>query len=574
MSSAATNLGDGVRSPDVSDGAVALPRSCERRQAWWLWALVLYLTLSVLLFGLPVIGHFGSRIIGANEIDPSADMWFLGWWPHAVLHGTNPFVTHAMFYPDGYNLQWATSMPLLSLLCAPLTLVVGLAASWNVVMLLSPALSAWTAYLLCRALRAGTMPSLVGGFLFGFSPYVLTNLTGNPMLTMIPMIPVFALLVVRWLRGEMSDRRFVLWLALALSAQYLIYAEILLTSTLFGAIALLTGAVMFRERRAAGAKLARLLLVAYAAAGVLVSPFLVAFVLGTHYPPSATTGFAGDLAWFIQPPGLVGPPLHWAASVAGGNSETYVGLPLVVIVSMALWQLRRRREIRLLGVCLLAAVIATLGTRLRVGGHTTGMWLPWDLVQRVPVFRYAIPVRLGLFVMLFAALLAALWLSARRGSSVLRWGLAALAIAFIAPHVGNPNWHFAIADPPFFRDHTYRAYLNASDHVLTVPAWGPNERWVADAGFPFALVGGYAGQHFPAGYTRFPTWNTLLTGRLTPDYAVQLRRFLAAKRVTAIVVQAGYPGPWQQLFGTLGVTPAKLGGVLLYLPPRSHRLWR
>ena len=62
-------------------------------------------------------------------------------------------------------------------------------------MLLSPALSAWTAYLLCRALRAGTMPSLVGGFLFGFSPYVLTNLTGNPMLTMVALVPVFALLV-------------------------------------------------------------------------------------------------------------------------------------------------------------------------------------------------------------------------------------------------------------------------------------------------------------------------------------------------------------------------------------------
>ena len=78
-----------------------------------------YLTLSVLLFGLPVIGHFGSRIIAANEIDPSADMWFLGWWPHAVLHGTNPFITHAMFYPDGYNLQWATSMPSAVVACPP-----------------------------------------------------------------------------------------------------------------------------------------------------------------------------------------------------------------------------------------------------------------------------------------------------------------------------------------------------------------------------------------------------------------------------------------------------------------------
>jgi hypothetical protein len=572
MSGAATSVGGGVRPRNIADGGLAVPRSWARRQAWWVWPLVLYLTLSVLLFGLPVIGHLGSRIIAANEIDPSADMWFLGWWPHAVLHGTNPFVTHAMFYPDGYNLQWATSMPLLSLLSAPLTLAFGPAVSWNVIMLLSPAVSAWTAYLLCRALRAGMAPSLVGGFLFGFSPYLVTNLTGNPMLAMVALVPVFVLLVVRRQRGEMTDRRFVVCLGLALAAQYLIYAEILLTSTIFGVVALLSAAAMVREWRASIAQLVRLLLAAYAVAAVLVSPFLLEFVFGPHYPPSATTNFASDLTWFVRPPGMLGLLLHRAGTVPGGNSESYLGVPLIVIVALALWQLRGRREIRLLGVCLLAAVIASLGIRLDVGGHSTGIPLPWDLIRRVPVLRYAIPVRLALFVMLFAALLAALWLGARRGPAVARWGLAVLAIAFIAPEVGNRNWHVAIADPAFFRENTYRAYLHASDHVLTIPAWGPNERWVADAGFPFALVGGYAGQHFPSGYTRFPTWNTLLTGRLTPDYAAQLRRFLAAKRVTAIVVQAGYPGPWQRLFGTLGVTPTEHGGVYLYLLPRSHRL--
>ncbi len=571
MSGAATSVEGGVAPRNIADGGRAQPRSWGGRQAWWLWPLVLYLTLSVLLFGLPVIGHFGSRIIAANEIDPSAEMWFLGWWPHAVLHGINPFVTHAMFYPEGYNLQWAASMPLLSLLSAPVTLAFSPAVSWNVLMLLCPALSAWTAYLLCRSLKAGTIPSLVGGFLFGFSPYVLLNLTGEPMLAMVALVPTFALLTVRRLRGEIGDRRFVLWMALALAAQYLIDAEILLTSTLFGAIALVSGAAIFRESRAAIVGLGRLLVVAYAGAAVLVSPFLLSFAFGAHYPPSDTTG-AADLTWFVRPPALMALQISRTSSVFVRNPESYLGLPLVVIAVIALWQLRGRREVRLLGTCLAAAAIATLGTRLHVGGHSTGIWLPWDLLQRVPVLRYAIPLRLALFVMLFAALLAALWLGARRGPAVARWGLAALAIAFVAPEAGNSNWHIAIADPPFFRQNTYRAYLDGSDHVLTIPAWGPNERWVADAGFPFALVGGYAGQHFPSGYTRFPTWNTLLTGRLTPDYAIQLRRFLAAKRVTAIVVQAEYPGPWRQLFGTLRVTPIRRGGVDLYLLPRSHRL--
>ena len=100
--------------------------------------------------------------------------------------------------------------------------------------------------------------------------------------------------------------------------------------------------------------------------------------------------------------------------------------------------------------------------------------------------------------------------------------------------------------------------------MLTIPAWGPNERWQADTGFRFQLADGYAGNPFPASYTRYPTWNTLLTGDLTPGYASQLRRFVAAKGVTAIVVDETVPGPWTKLFGTLGVRPVSTSGVLVY----------
>jgi hypothetical protein len=101
-----------------------------------------------------------------------------------------------------------------------------------------------------------------------------------------------------------------------------------------------------------------------------------------------------------------------------------------------------------------------------------------------------------------------------------------------------------------------------------VPVWGPNERWVADTGFPFSLTNGYAGNPFPPSFTRYPTYQTLLTGQLSSDYATQLQRFIHDKHVTAIVVQQGYGGPWRQLFGTLGVRPVSVGGVLVYRLPR------
>jgi len=116
----------------------------------------------------------------------------------------------------------------------------------------------------------------------------------------------------------------------------------------------------------------------------------------------------------------------------------------------------------------------------------------------------------------------------------------------------------------FFSSGAYRAYLQPSDRVLTIPAWGPNERWQADTGFRFRLADGYAGNPFPASYTRYPTWNTLLTGRLTPDYAAQLRRFVDAKGRDGDRRGERVPRPWKTLFGTLGVRPVATGGVLLY----------
>jgi hypothetical protein len=125
-------------------------------------------------------------------------------------------------------------------------------------------------------------------------------------------------------------------------------------------------------------------------------------------------------------------------------------------------------------------------------------------------------------------------------------------------------WRTPIADPPFFAGGTYRTYLRSSDNVLTIPAWGPNERWQANTGFRFNLSDGYAGNPFPPAFTRYPAWKMFLTGNLTPDYAAQLRRYVAAKRVTAIVVDETAPGPWTKLFGSLGVRAVSTGGVLFY----------
>ncbi|MGH7933221.1 MAG: hypothetical protein ACREQN_08625, partial [Candidatus Binataceae bacterium] len=114
-----------------------------------LGALALYGALSILFFGRSVITHLGRNYVGMSP-DPSLFMWFLVWWPHALVHQLNPFMTQAIWAPQGFNLAWSTCVPLASWVASPLTALFGPVASYNVLILLAPALTAWIAFMLCR----------------------------------------------------------------------------------------------------------------------------------------------------------------------------------------------------------------------------------------------------------------------------------------------------------------------------------------------------------------------------------------------------------------------------------------
>src|SRR6185312_5071469 len=105
--------------------------------------------LAAFYLGVPVAAHPRRDLIG-YLIDPEIFVWSLGWWPHAILHGQNPVITHAIWAASGVNLAWITSVPGLAILAAPVTLIAGPAVGYNVLAVLMPALAAWTAFLLCR----------------------------------------------------------------------------------------------------------------------------------------------------------------------------------------------------------------------------------------------------------------------------------------------------------------------------------------------------------------------------------------------------------------------------------------
>ena len=73
--------------------------------------------------------------------------------------------------------------------------------------ILLPALAAWTAFLLCRHLTGSFWPSFAGGYLFGFSSYMLGQELGHLHMTAVFLVPLAALVVLRFLEGALGRAR-------------------------------------------------------------------------------------------------------------------------------------------------------------------------------------------------------------------------------------------------------------------------------------------------------------------------------------------------------------------------------
>lgn len=202
------------------------------------YAFALYLIFSIIFFGRALFGHLSDYYFGIG-VDPALMMWSLVWWPHAIAHGLNPLLTKAIWAPSGYNLAWSTSITLASLLASPFTLTFGPIATYNVLCLISLPIDAFCVFLLCRYIAGDYSAALLGGYIFGFSPFMLGQLTSGHlhMLAAFP-VPLCIFLILLRVDAGINQRNFIFLLASILVAQFLLSLEVFATMTLFGAFGL------------------------------------------------------------------------------------------------------------------------------------------------------------------------------------------------------------------------------------------------------------------------------------------------------------------------------------------------
>ena len=549
-----------------------------------------------------------------NVGDPEQNQWFLGWLPYAIGHGLNPLISQHVLFPDGVNLMWNTSVLLPALLLSPVTVLFGPTVAYNVALLLCPPTAALAAYFAIRRWTS-QFAAAGGALLFAFSPFFFRQAQDHLHMAVTAFVPLFFLTMDEVFRRQ--RRRW--WVAggllgLVALGQFFTAEEFLATDVLLGAGAVAVLAACYWRVVAAKIRYAgRALAVAAGVFAVVAAyPLWVQFggpqrVPGTIHAPNV---YVNDLANLIVPVGqwlALGSAHGMNQSWTGNPGEWngYLGIPLLLVILLALVVGWRRPIVRVAGGLFVVVEILSFGPNLHIGGHVTTIWLPWQWVQRLPLFHNALPNRLGVYVYLFAGLLTAVlidhviaWVTtavragksagvpARRPWEKLRavavGAAAGLLIVVVLSWLPAAPAVTTVTEPAYFTSTGEAADLPAGTVAVVLPyVSGPNledaEVWQARSGFRMKMPGGWLIVPGPHHGVEGPTYQVF--GEVFPDTTTLDDGLAAAVRaewrqwgVTKVIVG---PGPYDQnvIAGQVsyilgGVQPRWTGGVAVFDVPQ------
>ena len=527
--------------------------------------LAAYILVAFAYWGVRLLPHPGRYYLGTGT-DPQIFIWSIGWWPHAIAHNLSAVHTHAIWAPQGQNLAWATSVPTVAFAFAPLTWLAGPVVAYNVAALLMPALAAWTAYLLCRHLTRSLWPSVVGGYVFGFSSYMIGQIEGHMHMTSVFLLPLIALVVIRYVQHEYDGLDLTIRLGPMVALQFGLSTENAFTYALALATAVVLAFALVPAARRRLLQLIGPLVASYALGCVLAAPLLYYALQGFHHGSiNDPTIYVADVLNLIVPTQLIlvgGRALRSISQHFAGNDaerNAYLGIPLLVM--FVLYAIRRWRTPvgRLLVVSFVVALVASSGVWLTVKGHRVTT-LPWEHVGYLPLFNNVLPTRLMLFVFFVVAIAVALWMSSTRG-----WLAVVLPVLAVISLVPNPTasaFRTSAHVPRFFRGGDLQRCVGADEAVLIFPQakHGNSMLWQAVSGYRFRLADGYVTPDPPTDFYTSPAAARIANRELSWR---DLVLFARDKHVTTLLVDAKQSGPFRTLLQPLA-PPKVAGGMLLY----------
>jgi hypothetical protein len=394
------------------------------------------------------------HVIGQGGPDSLQKMWFLSWTPFAIGHHQQVLYSSAINYPNGINVMWNTGTLFLGVVFAPVTALFGPVVAFNVAMFIAVLASAWCAYWAIGRYVPSRVGSIVGGLIYGFSPYMMGESLGH--LTLLTMVfPPIALVLFHEIVVLQRYRWWVLGtlLGVASAAQVFISEEVLASTALVAMVGLAAVAGFNRQHiRARLPYVLRATLVGGGVALLLSGWALLYQFTGPAQVHQTLQGYGAFVTdplgffiptanQFIAPPFLVGITQHFRGNLSEWNA--YLGLPLIGLLG---WFARRNWKARLVRVATCTAIATTIlsfGPYLVLRGHQFPIPLPWLVTQHIPLLKDLLPSRFMACVYLLAGLLVAYGISRIPATSrQTQWGVGITLVAagmFLVPALPRPT---------------------------------------------------------------------------------------------------------------------------------------
>ncbi len=550
-----------------------------------------YLILGVVMSIHALQSGFGHAMV-AGSGDPSQALFYLAWLPHAIGAGDNPLFSHDLFAPNGVNLMANTSILLPSLILSPITVLFGPVTSFNLLMLLAPATSALAAYIAIRRHVLWPPACFIGGLVYGFGPFELTDLRfGHFNLTLlaVPVLIFMALedILVNQQRSFTHDG---ILLFLAIAAQFFISLEMLAICLVLSVIGVFLLALMAGRKLASHARhaLGSIGVAAALSAGALAYPGWF-FLDGPRHYLGPVWPFMGDLVASLRSLVLPHGETPGVGFISGGDGD-YLGVVLLGVLIIAPLACRSVPMLRFSCIMGAVAVMLSLGYHLHIGNRSTAMALPGLAMEHLPLFDDLVMSRFAAFSDFFIGMAAAIVLDRlrvvhwpdgghtyRNGSSQVSLLTAAVIVISLAPNVQGPFPVKNIYLPTAFRSSPI-TMLSAGSVLLEYPLPSGYDAtaltYQAISGIPYRLIGGYGIVPGVDGHPSEQPGANALTELFAAAELGKLalpldRSTLSASRlelkrldVAAVVVRAGFVGSagiGAALTEVLGRTATKWG---------------
>jgi hypothetical protein len=504
-----------------------------RRRRAELWVLLNYVVLAVVVM-FQLWRDPNGRVLAGNKDDHGFFLFVMAHGERVLFHGANPLSDDRLNAPGVVNMMANTSVLGLSIPMAPVTHFFGPGVS--VVFLLTLGLAgtatAWY-WVLSRHLVGSRVAAWIGGLWCGFAPAMVSHANGHVNFVNAWLVPFIVLQVIR-LREPGRAWRGGIILGLLVVGQVFLNEEVLLfTALALGAFIIAYG--LMSPRRA-------MLEARHFLPGVGVAALVGLVLLGYplwwqfsragsyHGQPFLPDEYVTDLAAvgaFARQSLAGNSALARGLSVSPTEDDTFFGpfgLVMIIVSMVVVWRSVAARATAIAGLALL---VASLGTRLRVGGRVTGVELPFGLINHLPLIDLVSVARFGMVAAVVAGVLLALatdrvgdWPRKRR--ILFRVGLVLALVPLIPkplPVLG------ADPLPPFLAQGTWKQYVTGDHTLVPVPlpevtTGRTGMRWAALTGLQFPVPRGYfMGPDDPPGDT---TGSWVAPRRFTSDMLRQI----------------------------------------------------